>query len=375
MQSTQPSTSQNEEHLTAEQLDRIIKEQDENEFILLDCRSNGDSVKLATRVRLPNVLLRRLLAGSLALTNVSARLQNPTSAPQIILISGESVSDESISSALIKTFRNNSYRFSVLSESVNSLLTKFPNLRECTDENLKSYPLSSTNSATNSSNVLEGPPVGYLNLSSLRLESDNRGKPRAEFPVEISPFLYLGNAETARNRETLEKYSISYVINVTSNLPNAFETDPKMRYLRISVDDNSSHNLTTFFTEAISFIEEARLKKSACLVHCLAGISRSVTICLAYLMNTNRCSLEHAYDWVQNKNASIAPNFHFMGQLTDYEKSLGMNSAVGTYPSSNAPRSPSCAIEAAASAGLLTPPPTSCSASPQSSTHSAKSFH
>lgn len=39
-----------------------------------------------------------------------------------------------------------------------------------------------------------------------------------------------------------------------------------------------------------------------------------------------RCTLDSAYEWVQKRNASIAPNFHFMGQLTDYEKMLGLNS-------------------------------------------------
>lgn len=37
-------------------------------------------------------------------------------------------------------------------------------------------------------------------------------------------------------------------------------------------------------------------------------------------------SLEDAYDLVQHCNASIAPNFHFMGQLTDYERHLGLRS-------------------------------------------------
>ncbi|VDL66334.1 unnamed protein product [Nippostrongylus brasiliensis] len=115
-----------------------------------------------------------------------------------------------------------------------------------------------------------------------------------------------------------------YIINVTSNLPNAFEYNPSYHYLRISVDDNSSHNLSQYFPEAIAFIDAAARAGDACLVHCLAGISRSVTVCLAYLMAKNKWSLEDAYDLVLRRNASIAPNFHFMGQLTEYERHLGV---------------------------------------------------
>ncbi|VDM70229.1 unnamed protein product [Strongylus vulgaris] len=125
----------------------------------------------------------------------------------------------------------------------------------------------------------------------------------------------------------LFRIGVHYIINVTSNLPNTFEDNPSFHYLRISVDDNSSHNLTQFFPEAIAFVDAAARAGDACLVHCLAGISRSVTVCLAYLMAKNKWSLEDAYDLVLRRNASIAPNFHFMGQLTEYERHLGVRGA------------------------------------------------
>ncbi|UMM28061.1 hypothetical protein L5515_011068 [Caenorhabditis briggsae] len=377
-----PSTSQNGDEISAEQFNRIFHERS---VIVLDCRSNGDSVKKANRffcsLRLPALLQRRLMGGSMRLATVPdlKELNNPPDqCPEVLLIPGDTEQDEQLSTALARNLKSNDYHHFVLGESVNSLLSQFPSLRDMADENWNTtFQMNSMPGQGVGQQQVSGGPL--LNLNQLRLEGEDQGgKQRAEFPVKLTSFLYLGNAETAKNRDILNKHSISHVINVTSNLPNTFEDDPNMRYLRISADDNASHNLTKFFPEAISFIEDARRNGSACLVHCLAGISRSVTICLAYLMKTEMCTLDSAYEWVQKRNASIAPNFHFMGQLTDYEKMLGLNSnRVGTYPSS-APRSPSCAIEAATASqvgGLLTPPPTSCSASPQSSNHSAKSFH
>lgn len=55
------------------------------------------------------------------------------------------------------------------------------------------------------------------------------------------------------------------------------------------------------------------------LVHCQAGISRSATICLAYLMHTQRFRLDEAFNFVKQRRNVISPNLAFMGQLLQYE--------------------------------------------------------
>lgn len=192
-------------------------------------------------------------------------------------------------------------------------------------------------------------------------------RPSKIFPVNIMPYLYLGNDETAKSRETLHNCGIHYVINVTSDLPNYFEEQQWQQqgnnhqqqqrhqqglappdhengtgngsgvhagnnivYMRIPVDDNCSHNLAQFFPKAIAFIERARSQHAGVLVHCWAGISRSVTICLAYLMYSLRCTLEEAFDRLLKQNGTIAPNFHFMEALTRWERELIASSFSST---------------------------------------------
>lgn len=86
------------------------------------------------------------------------------------------------------------------------------------------------------------------------------------------------------------------------------------------------------------------------LVHCQAGISRSATICLAYLMKKKRVRLDEAFEFVKQRRSIISPNFSFMGQLLQFESQV-----LAT----------SCAVEAASpSAASLGPKSSSTPTSP-----------
>ncbi|VVC26546.1 Protein-tyrosine phosphatase-like,Rhodanese-like domain,Tyrosine specific protein phosphatases domain,Dual [Cinara cedri] len=143
-----------------------------------------------------------------------------------------------------------------------------------------------------------------------------------DFPVEILPDLFLGNAANSEDLEWLKKHRIEYILNVTSDLPNTFEEQGNIKYMQIPISDHIGQNLASFFPQAIEFIDNGRAQKKGVLVHCLAGISRSVTVMLAYLMAHRQLTLNEAYNMVLKRKANIDPNFHFMQQLHSFEKQM-----------------------------------------------------
>lgn len=70
------------------------------------------------------------------------------------------------------------------------------------------------------------------------------------------------------------------------------------------------------------FPEEARRANQKVLVHCLAGISRSPTLAIAYVMRSKALTCDEAYKFVKARRPSVSPNLNFMGQLFLYESQL-----------------------------------------------------
>ncbi|XP_007957622.1 dual specificity protein phosphatase 2 [Orycteropus afer afer] len=136
-------------------------------------------------------------------------------------------------------------------------------------------------------------------------------------PVEILPYLFLGSCSHSSDLQGLQACGITAVLNVSASCPNHFEG--LFHYKSIPVEDNQMVEISAWFQEAIGFIDSVKNSGGRVLVHCQAGISRSATICLAYLIQSHRVRLDEAFDFVKQRRGVISPNFSFMGQLLQFE--------------------------------------------------------
>jgi len=137
---------------------------------------------------------------------------------------------------------------------------------------------------------------------------------------KIQQGLYLGNWFDAQNYTMLTTRGISHVLCAAGELGACF---PKQfTYKCVKASDHPSCNLSTYFDSVADFINQAMTKGSGILVHCAAGISRSTTCLIAYLMKYQGIPLDDALAICRRKRPIVCPNIGFMQQLRRYEAEL-----------------------------------------------------
>ncbi|ESO12928.1 hypothetical protein HELRODRAFT_105624 [Helobdella robusta] len=137
--------------------------------------------------------------------------------------------------------------------------------------------------------------------------------------TEILPYLYLGNEKDASDIDRLRLNNITHVLNVTSGIPMYCDAARDISGRRLPASDSGSQNIKQYFDEAIKFIESARQSNGRVLIHCQAGVSRSPTITMAYLMAKFSWSYMQAFNEVKKRRSIISPNINFLGQLLEFE--------------------------------------------------------
>ncbi|XP_060892467.1 dual specificity protein phosphatase 8 isoform X2 [Labrus mixtus] len=171
--------------------------------------------------------------------------------------------------------------------------------------------------------LCEGKPATALpmSLSQPCLPVANVG------PTRILPHLYLGSQKDVLNKDLMAQNGITYVLNASNTCPKP-DFISESHFMRIPVNDNYCEKLLPWLDKTNEFIDKAKVSNCRVIVHCLAGISRSATIAIAYIMKTMGLSSDDAYRFVKDRRPSISPNFNFLGQLLEFEKGLQLLQAL-----------------------------------------------
>jgi len=135
---------------------------------------------------------------------------------------------------------------------------------------------------------------------------------------EILPGLYLGDAASSRDLVLLQSNLITHILVVGSRLQLHF---PKLfTYHHIDIEDEPDVNIMIHFNTCIDFILKALQKRGVVLVHCMAGVSRSSSVVIAYLMCQHKWPYQNAFKHTEKHRPMIYPNLGFREQLQLFEK-------------------------------------------------------
>ncbi|KAI8925328.1 protein-tyrosine phosphatase-like protein, partial [Entophlyctis helioformis] len=93
----------------------------------------------------------------------------------------------------------------------------------------------------------------------------------------------------------------------------------RLVYWSAPIADRPSQNIAQYFEPVAAFLDSALAVPGArVLVHCHAGVSRSVTLVIAYLVLATGMSLDEAYAHVRKRRPVAKPNVGFARQLAEY---------------------------------------------------------
>jgi len=130
--------------------------------------------------------------------------------------------------------------------------------------------------------------------------------------------LYLSDYMSL-SAERLSELGVSLVINATYEVPNVEVPEGTIEFIQLHINDSITADMAQHMDRCADRIHEVRSAGGVALVHCALGVSRSVTICLAYLVKYEGRTLREAYFEVKKKRPIIRPNEGFWRQLIAFE--------------------------------------------------------
>lgn len=98
----------------------------------------------------------------------------------------------------------------------------------------------------------------------------------------IDNFIYIGNHSTSTNKNLLKQYGITHIVTALSSFNPSHPGD--FKYEHICAYDDLNEDMKFKFPNSNSFMWDAEKSGGKVYIHCMCGVSRSVTIALAYML-------------------------------------------------------------------------------------------
>lgn len=204
----------------------------------------------------------------------------------------------------------------------NECISKYPEYFNLSKNN---NDIHSGRSSSSSLSSIQSPSIDSQITMNMNMNTNmNNTLFDNNISIIIPDSLYLTNYIGASTLELLYKHKITHIINMTDLLENYFENTinpndtPAFQYLKISIPDALHINITDYFDQTFTFIDNVLNIGGRVLIHCFAGKSRSASIVIGYLMKKEKISFETALDIVRKSRPCVEPNLAFCTQLSQY---------------------------------------------------------
>ena len=149
----------------------------------------------------------------------------------------------------------------------------------------------------------------------------------------IKDGIFIGNAYSVignyatKEEDLLDALHIKVVISALTedeyeDYMIASEDFPGITWHRLVIDDDQDERISEHFFTVYNIISKALSENKNVIVHCAAGMSRSPSLVIAYLMIENRWCYEEAYNYVKSRRPIVEPNIGFVKQLKALEYKL-----------------------------------------------------
>jgi len=138
--------------------------------------------------------------------------------------------------------------------------------------------------------------------------------------AEIVEGIWLGDASDAMDIDTMNKHGINSVANCAEKhtLTCAEYYPFDWNYLGIECEDKATYDiLGKHLDEFTAFMDKCVGEKKKVLVHCAAGINRSATLLIAYLVRRRGMCLKDAISLCHAKRPIILTNEAFVMALIE----------------------------------------------------------
>lgn len=128
----------------------------------------------------------------------------------------------------------------------------------------------------------------------------------------LDNFLYLGSQDCV-DIDTIYISKITHILSIGIPMPEGNWNELDSLY--VPCLDLPETDLNEIWTISNKFIGTAKENNGKVLVHCNAGVSRSASVVIGYLIMVCGFSFDDAFDLVKNKRNCIRPNDGFLKQL------------------------------------------------------------